>query len=517
MEPNFLRQILGQTARLTSTGWFVTAVIGLALAITGLLLSAGRLEAQYPRVVGSLSCQTDITSAETNNTVELTAVLRDDLGRPITGEPIYFIIANQPGDTAAVNPPERVADLRGAASTDLFMGQTEGEVVVRATNQTVECAVTVFVSGQQQQQVGGQQSTSPPVVVQPPPVVQTTNVPTTGPTGGEARPKLISDIGGIFDVSTDPAVVAANGLLALLFMILVLLATTIFNETIKENAGAIEGVMAKVSAPVAGIVNMNVWHTDPSGLVRWLRPLGIMSLTAVVYSLLEPGFGLNETSLVVVLGLIIGLGIVTTVYEASQVFIAERLYNLSGGVRLFPIALVFAALSVAASKLLHLHPGVIYGFVAAAALTTSESAGRRPGGQILFGPMVALLLVSIGAWALIEPARSLSEGSESWLAAVPETAAAIVFVGGLQGLLFVLVPLTFTDGHKVWTWNPILWMVLALVTGFTAFHLLINREHPLDSVLVEEVAQIPLIVCVSLVVISSVTWLAFRIWRGGEE
>ena len=99
------------------------------------------------------------------------------------------------------------------------------------------------------------------------------------------------------------------------------------------------------------------------------------------------------------------------------------------------------------SRLTDIHPGVILGVIAGAAIAGDDP---RQHGPIIFVPMLGLLVLSLAALIALEPLRSLAGDSPEWYGVIPETVAVTVFVAGIEGLLFNLLPLTFMEGRKVW-------------------------------------------------------------------
>jgi hypothetical protein len=320
------------------------------------------------------------------------------------------------------------------------------------------------------------------------------------------------DIG---DLSSDPAVVGTNLSLALGSLLVLLAATTIFNATLKENAEWFHGAAGRLPKPgsgafaVAGSLSVLMQRLPQLSL---LYPLALIGLTALIYSALDPHFGFNDSSLVLVVALIIGLALTTFLYEGGQVLFSQRAFGVPAAIRAYPVAIVIAAASVGLSRIVDLNPGVIFGFVAAAALT-SGNVGNRQQGMIVFVPMLVLLGISLIALALVAPLRSLAEGQSSAWATLPETIAVTVFVGGAQSVLLSMIPLTFNDGEKVWTWNRRAWLALALPSTFLFFHVIINREGEFSSLSNKPGAIGPLIAALVFLVIACAVWLFFQLKR----
>jgi hypothetical protein len=247
--------------------------------------------------------------------------------------------------------------------------------------------------------------------------------------------------------------------------------------------------------------------------LRPLYPLLLLAGTALIYGALDPNFGFNDSSLVLLLALMAGLTLTTYLFDGFQVLFSKRAFGIQGAIKAYPVAIVIAAVSVCLSRLVDLNPGVIFGFVAAAALAEG-GLGRRERGLTVFLSMLALLTASLIALALISPLRSWAEGQSGVWATLPETIAVAVFVGGAETVLLALIPLTFTEGEKVWAWNRPAWLFLALPATFLFFHVIVNRNGTFDSISDDGGAITPLLAAIAFLVIATSMWGFFHFRNG---
>ena len=269
--------------------------------------------------------------------------------------------------------------------------------------------------------------------------------------------------------------IGTNLSLALLSLLVLLTAATIFNATLKENAdwfAAAVGRLPRASTvPLAGGIG---WSSQIAAF-RPFYPVLLLAFTAFIYSFLDPHFGFNNSSLVLLLALMVGLTLTTLLYEGGQILLSRRAFGMPAEFKAYPVAIVIAAVSVGLSRIVDLNPGVIIGFVAAATLS-HEGTRRKELGVTVFVAMLSLMAMSLIAFALISPLRSLNEGQTGVWASLPETVAVAVFVGGAESILLALIPVTFTDGAKVWAWSRSAWVALALPAAFLFFHVILNRD-----------------------------------------
>jgi hypothetical protein len=395
----------------------------------------------------------------------------------------------------ASNPP--VAEVLGIAQPSVLpiavdsAGAAAPEPVAEPSSQPVQQVVT-------------QPVTVAPVAPSAPPQIALPSVPT-------AVKNVFDQVPGLGDLSTSLKVIGANLLLAILALICLLLATTIFNSTIKEKAGSITANSRLASA--WAILHFGDRSIDdlPGPLARTLtlmQPVFLLAATGIVYGALDPNFGWNEESLVLFISLIAGITLTTFLFEGGQVLVSSKQFHEDARLQLFPIALAIAAISVFLTRVTAFHPGVIFGFVGSAVITASS---RQREGMIVWIPLVGLFVVSLVALALITPLREWSAGRDDVWATVPETIAVAVFVGGGQSVLLTLLPMRFNDGSKVWEWSRLAWFALALPATFIFIHALINPNAGYADIAAETRPMVMLGICASILLASLVVWSYFRL------
>ena len=309
--------------------------------------------------------------------------------------------------------------------------------------------------------------------------------------------------------------IGTNLALAGVTLIMILITATLFNQTVQENSDKIGGFFKRLFSPVDGLLRlaggaMGALSSNGGGIAALMGPLVILGLTGLVYGFAEPGFGLNEKSAVLFVGLVAGVGGVTYTYSGGQALLSRRGYGINAGVKLFPIGLAVAVACVIISRVEDFQPGIIYGFIASFTVVGAASLDRRQTGQIVLIPGLLLLAVCVAAWLLIGPARELSEDCDGWLSAVPEGIAAALFVGGLEGLFFNMIPLQFMDGKKLWDWNKAAWVGMAGVTAFLFWHVLLNKEKAYFSALQQTTPLTALLIGGICLVLTLAVWLYFR-------
>lgn len=309
-------------------------------------------------------------------------------------------------------------------------------------------------------------------------------------------------------------IAATNLVLAGLSLLLILLTATLFNQTLQENDKEIADMVHGALGPVggafagakAGLESIGEWR----GIAGLAGPLTILGLTGLIYGFTEPGFGLNEKSLVLFLALVIGCAIITAAYSGAQAQMTRASFDMPAGLQLFPLAVLVAIGCVALSRLAGFNTGVIYGFIASFVVFGGMGLSREQEGQSVFYPGLLLLTVSVASWLLVGPARDLAQDNDSIWAALPEAILVITFISALEGLFFNMLPLKFMDGAKLWEWNKLAWAALAGVATFLFWHVLLNKEQDSFGAIQETVPAVALVLLGICFVLSIAFWAFFR-------
>jgi hypothetical protein len=300
----------------------------------------------------------------------------------------------------------------------------------------------------------------------------------------------------------------------LLLLFLILLACTVFNQTLEENHEALATRFAAFFTPFGLLLGSH--ERDEDAGVKWAslpRLVAILLVVGAIYSGLDPDFGLNQTTLALVISLTVGVGLLTILYEGSQILLSSRRFGEPGSLELEPLGIVIAIISVLLTRVTNLHPGIVLGVIAGAVVPSHDA---RQQGQVVFGAMVGTLVLSLLSFALVEPLRTLSNDSSEWYAVIPETVAVTLFVGGIEGLLFNLLPLEFMEGRAVWRWSRAVWLLFAVAVSFVFFHVVVNRTDSCTSVAEETGVRALFAIAVVSVIAASAFWLLCR-YRFGEE
>jgi hypothetical protein len=243
----------------------------------------------------------------------------------------------------------------------------------------------------------------------------------------------------------------------------------------------------------------------------------VLALAGLIYTALDPGAGLNRATLILFTSIIIGVGLVTYVCAGLEVLATRRTADVEAAVRPYPATIAIAAGSVAISRLLDFQPGVMYGFVASCAVLGPMTVGHREKGRIAIVPVVAGLVLTVSAWLMILPLRSVDDGSGAWPLALAEAVAVMIFVGGIEGLFFNMIPIAATDGGKIFRWNRLAWATLTIVAAFLLWHVLLGSDRAYFSGLRQTRSLAVVVVFVVYTALTVGLWAYFKFHRAEGE
>lgn len=327
----------------------------------------------------------------------------------------------------------------------------------------------------------------------------------------------------IGNISGDLDVILTNIALGGFSLMLLFLSAEIFNQTVEENEEDIKKQAKKYLGPIVALGEAIGGFWDSLFGHRHLLatlvagPIVLM-IAAFIYMFQEPNFGFNERTMVLLVSLLISVGFLTYAFDGLQVLLAKR-HGANAVLRLFPVGVFIAAVCVALTRLGGIHPGLIYGFIAASVVVGERKLSKEQEGFNVFVPAILLLLISLGAWLLLDPLRDLAEDNDTWLAAVPEAVAVGIFVGAVSGIFMQMIPMKFMDGYKLIQWNKLAWAVTAGLAAFLFWHVMINTSRSDFNAVGETESAVAIIAMAScfLATLALYTFFRFRQAALGSE
>lgn len=291
--------------------------------------------------------------------------------------------------------------------------------------------------------------------------------PVDQPGGGLPTPepmRFARSVPSLADVPTELALLAQSVALAMIVLLLIMFPAQIFNSTLEAHHDEVVGWFAPWALGIRNIGRAldNFWRTPP-GIAVFLL------LTGVLYALLDPTIGPTFDGLLTVIGLTLGLAVVTFV-AALPLLLVHRRDEQRPIAAALPISLIVGVVCVLLSRLADFQPGYVYGliigFIFARELSIAEQ-GRA--NAIAAGFTLVVVVASFFGLGVMRQG-----GVEGALPTVIETALAVIAVAGLEQVMFSLVPMRFLPGAPIYAWNRLAWALLLGLSLFAFFHILIN-------------------------------------------
>ena len=208
----------------------------------------------------------------------------------------------------------------------------------------------------------------------------------------------------------------------------------------------------------------------------WATRVGAISFFAVaglLYGFLDPTFGLSLDSLLLYLGILAALAVGTLASTAAIRWARESLNGERGTFRVLPATLLVALVCVLVTRITDFQPGYLYGVLAG--LAFGAVIGERAAGRESAIAISAVAGLGLAAFLALGVVRALEgSGGPTGLWVPLDVALSALVIGGFEGLLFGLVPLSGLPGATVKAWNSRIWALLLFLGALGFLHVIVN-------------------------------------------
>jgi hypothetical protein len=283
-----------------------------------------------------------------------------------------------------------------------------------------------------------------------------------------ARSLLADSIPTSRDIDWSAASILGAVWLALLLILLVELPATLVNATLEDHHdrvvrpfGGIIDVAARADAVIAG------W---PTGLVL----LAFAAVSGLIGAQLDPEFGLDATSAVLLVAMVGAFAITTLVLEVLRLPYLRARTGLGGRLKLFPLVLVVAAAAVVVCRTFDFQPGYVFGI--AVALLLSEGIEEEDEARSLAMAGVGLLVLAAVTWFAWQPIADRAIAGDASVSTIFfDALLSTTWVMSLQLVLFEFSGFRGLHGKTLREWSRKTWVAIY----FTAAFLLVKMVlHP---------------------------------------
>ncbi len=313
-------------------------------------------------------------------------------------------------------------------------------------------------------------------------------------------------------------------LLVALLGLLMVFPAQIFNSTYEENHERIDRQLARLRLRRRATAAVPTQPGPPDEQPPTAGPVlpsrgrrltvfgGCAVAGTLLGGLLDPNFGANTASYALAVGVFLALVLAVLVTAfTGRLFRSVTHHEHDWYLHAIPSALVIAVLCVVVSRVTHFEPGYLYGVLGGAVF--AGALDRRSEGRTEVAVALAALAVALVAWVFFEPVARAADDSNPafWLLSADSFLSAL-FIGGVEGLLFGLIPLRFLPGFRIKGWNWMAWGVLTAVVLYVFVHVLLAPEAGYLGRSTAASVTLTLVLFGAFAMVSGLFWLYFR-WR----
>lgn len=329
---------------------------------------------------------------------------------------------------------------------------------------------------------------------------------------GLLEPELTTRLPTPTDISTDPAVIGTNLLLAGLVMLAFVAADLVLDTTLAQNEARLR--RALLPARWFGRMQQRLDGSLAAGLRRgrgphWVRLVGIVGIYGLVFSFLEPGWHpFSVTGLYLFVTMAVSCGVIGQLSGMLKYTVARR-YGLPAEIGLRPANLLTAAASLGLSRAFSLYPGLMMGRPVAYRVDEDRIDPARRA-RLLEAGAYALAGLAAGAWLLTIPTSLwLRTSLPAWLSATVGGVQAlllVMFAVGLQNLFREMLALPRAVGRHLSRRRRLLWICALVAVTFVFWHTLVNPDGTLAAALRSGQVRFFLSVAGGFVLFTAVVW-----------
>uniref|UniRef100_A0AAU2V8U9 Integral membrane protein n=1 Tax=Streptomyces sp. NBC_00003 TaxID=2903608 RepID=A0AAU2V8U9_9ACTN len=260
-------------------------------------------------------------------------------------------------------------------------------------------------------------------------------------------------------------------------------------------------------------------HSGPARVPGWLR-MGCYAVgggTLVVWA--DATTHWSAQTALKVIGAAAGMLLILMTYEKTKdSLLRPGRGGLPAELRVVPAGLMLAVVMAGLSRWLESPVPYVYGLVAVYLVlgTPPRVSGGVPKGQAMLVAAICTLAASLLVWTLgaplVEAGRGADPGSMAYVLAYT---VGVAVVGGVEVVVFGLLPLSGMDGRVLKEWNRPAWYGLYLVALAFFFHVLLSQVHPgagTQLLVSKDLRWLTVAVATGLFVLAWVFSLGLRRW-----
>ncbi len=299
----------------------------------------------------------------------------------------------------------------------------------------------------------------------PTPSPSPTPTPTPTPEDKLERSVFVKSISGPRDIPLNVDNLIMSAFLAGFLVLLIVFPAELFNSTVQGNYDEI----SKWSLIHRSQVIYKKLNKIPALILVGLFAV----LGAIINSFLSPDIGFNEATYALVLGMLLALIVIVTVYDLTRIIYMKKRFGVKSKLRAHSIGLLTGTLVVLISRLSNFLPGYCYGIFTG--LVYGRDVTSKEEGEGLAASAIMLLVVAIIGWFTWIPIKETAmSGEPNFWVLVVDAAFASLWVSTLTATIFGLAPMRYLYGEQVKKWNSKVWALIYFLGVFLFVYTLLN-------------------------------------------
>ncbi len=282
---------------------------------------------------------------------------------------------------------------------------------------------------------------------------------------------------------------AVNGGIAAAVAMLLTFPSQLFNQTLQQNYGDITLWWRRKLRPfrrrarpteIGGPASVSDTSRSfaSSRLTSFLEKPWVFGtvfvLGALANALNDGHFGFTLSSLVTFLAVIVSLAIgVSVPFVIGTIYHTKRHGSAPRKLIAIPMGLAIAAALVAFSRLINFEPGYLYGVVCGVVFTRELPTNEK--GHLAALGVLTTLVLAVVAWAIWVPVNAAAEHTNPFFGVVlADDLLGALFVSGLVGSFFGMIPIKGLPGWTIKQWNLGAWVVGFAISVLGLFQILLR-------------------------------------------
>jgi len=346
----------------------------------------------------------------------------------------------------------------------------------------------------------------------------------TGTLQERVRPRLLfSHVPTPFDLSTEPRVIGANVGLAILMALIFGLCTNTLNNMLRDEEATIRGWLDM----------LGIFKLFPKGaawLARRAIPRGcltlpiivmVFALYGIIFAFLEEGTSvLSRQGAFLAVTMAFSVGLISIAGDIAQRIVA-RFWRIPTTFGVYPANLLVAVVSVAASRVFKLIPGIAFGTPGGADIKLEGPRKEARAATLAFATLVVIAVLGGLGWAasagvvmmLVQPVDTRIINSMAALLTAVQNTGLAVFMVAMETAFFETIPLAYSLGQPLFRRSKIVWVLVFLPIAALFNHTLLNPSSGFLASFMEANVRMMWFVLFILVGATGALWLYFNVVR----